>query len=171
MKTHCVHGHEYTLENTCYNKTNGQRFCRICHNIRSSSEKNRQSTKRYHSKRKAAGWTRDYKSEAGYPKVIERATAWNSANKERRRNQPCNRPEALRLQRYGLTPEKYKEMYDAQGGRCALKCGRPIECVDHNHVTETVRELLCRKCNSALGMLDDDPLLVIRAAEYLRMHK
>ena len=33
-KTHCIRGHEYTPENTGYNKTGG-RFCKACSRIRS----------------------------------------------------------------------------------------------------------------------------------------
>lgn len=37
MKTHCVHGHEFTIENTLYGTQengNTRRFCRICNNER-----------------------------------------------------------------------------------------------------------------------------------------
>jgi hypothetical protein len=82
-----------------------------------------------------------------------------------------NKTEVMREQKYGLTPERYKEMYDSQGGLCALGCGRPIQCVDHCHDTEATRELLCKKCNSALGFLNDDPMLMIRASEYVVRHR
>ena len=37
-KTHCVHGHEYTPENTAVNNR-GQIFCRICSRIKASRYK------------------------------------------------------------------------------------------------------------------------------------
>lgn len=40
--------------------------------------------------------------------------------------------------------------------------------VDHNHKTGKVRGLLCRRCNQALGKLEDDPALFEAAATYLR---
>lgn len=62
--------------------------------------------------------------------------------------------------RYGITPEKYKQMLEAQGGHCACcpatepKGGRL--CIDHDHATGVVRGLLCHKCNMALGLVDDN---------------
>ena len=60
--------------------------------------------------------------------------------------------------RYDLTPEKYEEMFNAQGGRCALcrevyKRSRRI-CVDHNHDTGAIRGLLCDSCNKNVGVYE-----------------
>lgn len=99
---------------------------------------------------------------------IKRASLWNANNKNRRRKQKCNTPEYLRQLRYGLTPEQYKQMYDNQKGLCKISsCGRPIKFVDHNHETNEVRALLCKGCNSALGMFRDRPDLMREAAEYI----
>ena len=38
--------------------------------------------------------------------------------------------------------------------------------VDHDHETGTVRGLLCRRCNWALGIVDDNFELLIRMAGY-----
>jgi len=57
--------------------------------------------------------------------------------------------------KYGLTPEDYARMYDIQDGRCAA-CGDPqdVLCIDHNHTTNVVRELLCARCNKAIGYIE-----------------
>ncbi len=39
--------------------------------------------------------------------------------------------------------------------------------VDHDHRTNEIRGLLCQGCNKGLGMFRDDPMLLIRAANYL----
>ena len=38
---------------------------------------------------------------------------------------------------------------------------------DHNHETDVVRGVLCRKHNSALGMLNDDPKMVLSLLYHL----
>ena len=40
-------------------------------------------------------------------------------------------------------------------------------CVDHDHATGEIRGLLCVNCNSAIGKLRDDPILLQRATCYL----
>lgn len=75
---------------------------------------------------------------------------------------------------YGLTPAEYDRMFKAQGGVCAI-CGEP-ECtqknlpIDHNHTTGKTRELVCSRCNIAIGMIDDDPVKAQKMAAYLTKH-
>lgn len=57
-----------------------------------------------------------------------------------------------RLAAYGLTPEQYAKMQEAQGNACAIcdytpKPGRRRLEVDHDHETGRVRGLLCHVCN------------------------
>lgn len=75
---------------------------------------------------------------------------------------------------YRITIEDYDEMYIAQNGKCAV-CGseniidgkRKMLCVDHNHETGKVRGLLCRDCNLAAGLLEDDSERASKLSEYL----
>jgi hypothetical protein len=39
--------------------------------------------------------------------------------------------------------------------------------IDHDHETGRVRGLLCSRCNTALGYMDDDPTKLRDAADYL----
>ena len=77
------------------------------------------------------------------------------------------------LQRdYGITPEDYDEMYQAQGG-CCIGCTKHQSeltktlHVDHNHDTGKVRGLLCYHCNLLAGHAKDQPRTLQRIAEYL----
>lgn len=81
-----------------------------------------------------------------------------------RRNVARNRMENV----YGITWERYEEMYTAQGGKCLI-CSEQKDrlAVDHCHSSGRVRGLLCRNCNVAIGMLGDNPDLVRRALLYL----
>ena len=40
---------------------------------------------------------------------------------------------------------------------------------DHNHVTHSVRGILCPACNRAIGFFNDNPKTCRRAAEYLEL--
>lgn len=66
-------------------------------------------------------------------------------------------------------------MYKEQGGRCGI-CQRRLYskrykafCVDHNHTSGKIRGLLCHNCNRAIGMLQDDPAAIQRAAEWVKV--
>lgn len=77
-----------------------------------------------------------------------------------------------------LSYEEYKKMFINQQNVCAI-CYKPetsihyksgqksVLSIDHCHKTNKVRGLLCRKCNTALGMFLDEPKLVLRAYNYL----
>jgi hypothetical protein len=79
---------------------------------------------------------------------------------------------------YGLTMEGFNAILEKQNGRCAI-CGtdnpasngrtsdRQNWHVDHDHNTKRVRGLLCFRCNVAIGHLQDDPILVKAALDYL----
>jgi len=72
------------------------------------------------------------------------------------------------IRNYGITVDDYNKMLEEQGGRCVICTDDNVPlAVDHNHDTGEVRGLLCRKCNSGLGMFKDNDLLLIAAAGYL----
>lgn len=78
--------------------------------------------------------------------------------------------------RFGITAEEYDAMFQAQGGVCAI-CKQPETRnlgkgivnmgVDHDHRTGAVRGLLCHRCNTIMGMLEDDPTLLAKMIAYL----
>jgi hypothetical protein len=78
----------------------------------------------------------------------------------------------VELRKYGLTQETYDKLMAWQGGAC-LVCGRPADkrrlCVDHCHVSNLIRALLCHGCNTAAGSLGDDPVVARRLADFLEL--
>jgi len=70
---------------------------------------------------------------------------------------------------YGLVRDTYLELLSEQGGACRIckKTSSKRLCVDHCHKTGVVRGLLCRRCNLAIGLFDDDIALLEAAQEYL----
>ena len=81
--------------------------------------------------------------------------------------------------KYGITSAQFAEKLLAQGGKCACckvtfvfdgtKNDRP--CVDHNHKTNEVRDLLCGRCNLAAGNVGDSSVKAKQLAEYLKKWK
>lgn len=73
--------------------------------------------------------------------------------------------------KFGITVEDYDKMNSKQNGLCAI-CGKRDTAnralaVDHCHITNEVRGLLCGKCNKALGGFDDDCSLLRSALDYI----
>jgi hypothetical protein len=75
-----------------------------------------------------------------------------------------------------FTLKDYDRLYKSQNGCCAI-CGvsQSKFCeqlvVDHDHKTGKVRQLLCRKHNSAIGLFGDDIVQVLEAVKYLKRHR
>jgi hypothetical protein len=69
------------------------------------------------------------------------------------------------------TTDEFTEKLAEQDGKCAI-CGeeaRRLE-FDHDHRTGVLRDLLCGKCNRAIGLMCDNPARLESAATYLRRH-
>lgn len=83
------------------------------------------------------------------------------------------------LLRYGITKQDYTDLFVKQNGVCAI-CGKPevvrknlsIDhdhrcCTHHKSCGKCIRGLLCFRCNQALGLMNDDILILKSAIEYL----
>lgn len=102
------------------------------------------------------------------PKELAKRKAWYKKNQARvnsgMKEHYSSNKEAIRFRRifltYGLTKEGYLTLQAEQNGVCAV-CKLPNAskalAVDHSHETLAIRGLLCDKCNTALGLLDEDP--------------
>jgi len=99
-----------------------------------------------------------------HKEIIEKRRKYCEENLEKIRGNYFQR-------KYDLSYEDWVKMWVGQDGDCAI-CGEPFNKhsdaqVDHDHKTGKIRGLLCNKCNFAIGLLNDDPELVMRLAEYL----
>ncbi len=73
--------------------------------------------------------------------------------------------------KFGITPEIYAEMSNAQRGVCAI-CGNGPEPkqyldIDHCHKTGKVRGLLCNMCNRSIGSFSDSTKRISSMIRYL----
>jgi Recombination endonuclease VII len=76
---------------------------------------------------------------------------------------------------YNLTPEKWQDLFDAQGGLCDL-CGQPPDAeerlsVDHSHDTGKVRALVHKRCNLIIDYFEKYRVACDNAPDYLERHK
>ena len=83
---------------------------------------------------------------------------------------PAGERERHLKRKYGVTLVEYARMLTAQGDACAICCRRQERAfdVDHDHLTQAVRGLLCTNCNRMIGHSADSPERLEAAAEYLR---
>jgi hypothetical protein len=83
-------------------------------------------------------------------------------------------PRKNRGQHYGLTHAELQALYNRAGARCEICRSPDVEpsqlFIDHNHATGDVRGLLCPRCNTGLGLLQDNPSIVADALTYLETH-
>ena len=81
--------------------------------------------------------------------------------------------------KYGISAAQFAEKLLAQGGKCAC-CSVVFDiegkisdrpCVDHNHFTNEVRDLLCSRCNLAAGNVGDSSFRAEQLTAYLKKWK
>jgi hypothetical protein len=72
---------------------------------------------------------------------------------------------------YGITLAEKKEIWESQGECCAACRARDNGgrrwTIDHDHDTGEIRGLLCKNCNTALGMVGDSPYRLTALLGYL----
>lgn len=76
-------------------------------------------------------------------------------------------------ERYGISLDEYNYMLLEQGGTCAMCPATALDevmCVDHNHATGDVRAILCKPCNTMLGMAKDSTERLQAGIDYLEEH-
>ena len=81
--------------------------------------------------------------------------------------------------KFNLTREQYYKKLEEQNNVCAI-CNNSeshinkklnkltVLCVDHNHITDNIRGLLCRRCNTLLGIINDNKNILSSAINYLQ---
>lgn len=139
----------------------------------SVAESNMQRRK-YHTEgeRKAARVRSMQKYKARNP---EKVRAGMKRWRDRNRTKQIARTRAYSLNaRFGLSPEQYDILLASQDGRCAVcrghdQTGKRLA-VDHCHVSDRVRGLLCMSCNLILGHAKDSVPMLKQAIDYLERH-
>jgi hypothetical protein len=76
------------------------------------------------------------------------------------------------LKRRGVSPAAYQALLQKQHGVCAICFQPPLAnrklCIDHNHITNKNRGLLCSQCNFVVGNSKENVVILFSAIEYLK---
>ena len=128
---------------------------------------------RARNKEKNAEYQKEYNKEYR-KKNVEKLNANNKKWREENKEQDALVMLKARLKRkYNLSIDEYKTLIESQNNSCKV-CGTHAKnnlkgklYIDHCHTTGKVRGLLCMKCNSALGLLNDDKVLIQNLLDYL----
>lgn len=96
------------------------------------------------------------------------------AQRRRYRQRHPSRVRAQDLRKSHFTLELLEQKLKEQRGGCMI-CGTKLirgrgptsMTADHDHKTKMPRGVLCRRCNTVIGFMDDDPGLLTSAAFYL----
>lgn len=106
-----------------------------------------------------------------------RVKEWQANNQEYKKEYARVR----RFTRHGISEELFKQILEKQNNLCAI-CKKPPFTegtqpnIDHDHKCcpgqwscgNCIRGILCNRCNSALGFLDDSIDNAMRLIEYLK---
>jgi len=181
VKQFCKYGHEFAVVG--YTKIGSCAACKTEYNQKYRAE-HLEQLREYDRTR---GWERPKAKRTACRKGHEYAVfGQNRFGKCRecdrlKQNREWHRVGYLRTikKNFGVTPEQYQAMFDAQEGRCAI-CRQPQSenldakgkpkrlAVDHDHATTEVRALLCYYCNLAIGAMDESVVRLFAAISYLK---
>jgi hypothetical protein len=141
---------------------------------RDNKEEKAAYNKEWHTKKRASLTEEEKESKKAYMRE------WKKENKDkvntsrrasRKRNPDTQRASKYRLS-YGITLEEYDAMFASQEGKCYIckvhqSALKNKLCVDHRHRDGKVRKLLCRKCNSSAGLMQENIQNIRALADYL----
>lgn len=113
-----------------------------------------------------------------------RSKAWRKANLEKykiyvKKNRAKIRASGRRYE-YNITEEQYQSKFLEQDSKCGIcKKKSSLLVVDHNHLCCSQRRtcgncnrgLLCRSCNTLIGLAEESKEILNNAIEYLQKYK
>ena len=110
---------------------------------------------------------------ANREKILQKRREHYSKNREHilQQKKEIYNPDKAKHQRlvreYGISLEDYNERVDKQQQRCAC-CGDYAKLVvDHCHTNGNVRDLLCNRCNTVVGMVEENVNIVENIKDYI----
>lgn len=143
----------------------GRGLCRKCNSLRMAlwKESNPDKSKTYKRNRRK-----------------ERSEDVRTYDKKYYHNVLKNDPEFLERRKayhrktvFGMTDDIFESLLKAQDRRCAIchKIFDKTPCVDHCHITNENRGLLCGNCNKGLGHFFESQEVLLSAIAYLKRYE
>lgn len=141
--------------------------CSKCHDEKILSAFKRDKRRR---KDGRASWCKECHNAAALKARLQDPQKFRDMGRKRRIAQPekikAYQKKSQLFALFGLSVPEFEIMRQDQKGLCAIchmpetiidhRTGRVYDLsVDHNHTTGTVRNLLCRKCNLAVGHIEE----------------
>lgn len=105
----------------------------------------------------------------------EYAREWRRKNPEQNKQIRNRGRKRYRFSQYGLTLESFNKLLNSQNGTCAICQIIPRDGVwhiDHNEDLGKIkgrRSILCRACNTGIGMFLHSPQILKKAIEYITL--
>ena len=138
-------------------------------------EKNKEQraayNKEYYEKNKEQiiAWRKEY-----YEKNKERIITYAKEYREENKEEIAIKKEEQRLKsKYGITSKEKNVLLQKQNNKCKIclvEFSNVTPNIDHCHITNEVRGILCGPCNRGLGIFKDDIELLTKAINYLEEH-
>ena len=73
-----------------------------------------------------------------------------------------------RLKReYGISLDDYDKLKEGQQNKCACCGGEYPLVIDHCHTHGNVRELLCNRCNTVVGLCEENVDIALKIRDYI----
>lgn len=101
----------------------------------------------------------------------DKVYAWDKAWRQKNPDRVKQYYRSVDLKRhFGITVQEYDLLLEKQQGRCliCLSIDDKKLAVDHDHKTGRIRGLLCQRCNTTLGRVEDSIELLERMISYLK---
>lgn len=118
----------------------------------------------------------DLKISAKARYVLRHRDRARKSNKESMAKRPKEYQRDKHLKsRFGITYDEYLKKLIKQSSKCPI-CFQiltpyrklfEVACVDHDHKTEQIRDLICNRCNTTLGKVEEKKDILQNMIKYL----
>ena len=179
MKKLCIKCHQEKERSLFSFRTDTKKYSNTCFECKSIYLKEyteKRGKELSHAKRK---WEIKNKDKIKASRLLKKDD-WNKKRRERYKTDLVYREnikEIVRKKLYGMKGGEFKRLHDDQNGLCKICKSEqytkksPRLYIDHSHNTGKVRGLLCHKCNTAIGLVNENIEILKEMIKYIKIHE